>query len=782
MDDATLKQLQDEARIAWRGFTPGKWRRKVNVRDFIQANYTPYEGDEKFLAGVTEKSKNVWSAIEDDLFPIEREKGFVAVEENIAADVDAFKPGYISDEDDVIVGLQTDAPLKLPIMPLEGWRSVEKALDEKGIAPNPLLKEIYTKYTRTHNDLVFSLYTPQIRKCRKSHILSALPDNAARGRLIGDYRRVALYGIDFLITKKNEDLVANATELEENYNVDLLCERKEIQFQIKALNDLKSMAKKYGFDISRPAQSAKEAVQWLYFGYLGAIKQQDGAAMSVGKIDAFLDIYIQRDLDEGRINEKEAQELIDQLTIKLRIVRFLRMSAFDAMYTGNPIWATVTLGGTGLDGRTLVTKTSFRLLQTLRNLGPSPEPNLTVLYSEILPDAWKKFCAELSIETSTIQYENDELIRPEYGDDTAIACCVSPVPKSENESIQLFGARMNGAKGFLYGLNGGRDELTGEQIFDIGKVPAYLKSQLNLDGTLDYDTVWAKHFVPALWELTKIYVQALNIIHYSHDRTFYEGVEMALTDTKIKRTMGCGLAGFSHIVDSLSAIKYAQVRPIFDETGLIVDFETVGEFPCFGNDDDRADDIARAVASEAIKALRAQKMYRNAEATLSLLTITANVEYGKKTGNMPDGRRSGVPVSPGANPSNQKDTEGIVASMYSVGKIPFDDCRDGISLTTTIIPSTLGETETERIAMLVNIMDKMFTGKVDGEDESKASHLYHSNINVMTKELMQDAFDHPNDPKYNNLCVRISGYCVRWTSLSQEQRLDILNRTFHATT
>lgn len=767
----------------WFGFAGKKWKENINVRDFIQENYHPYDGDQYFLESATEKTKNIWQKLETEYFPIEREKRVYKVEKNIAADVNAFEPGYISDQDDVIVGLQTDEPLKRPIMPYEGWRSIVKALSEIDETPNEHLEEIFTKYTRTHNDTVFMLYTPRVKACRRSGILSALPDNASRGRTIGDYRRVALYGIDCLIEAKKHDLAQNAEELDaiststymksEHHDInDVLQLREEITWQINALEDLRKMAARYGFDISRPAINLKEAVQWLYFGYLGAIKQQDGAAMSVGRIDAFLDCYAERDLQNGTFTEKQVQEIIDNFVIKLRLVRFLRMKAFDEMYTGDPIWATITVAGMCSNGdKSMVTKSSYRLLHTLRNLGPSPEPNLTVLWSDRLPLNFKQFCSELSIQTSTIQYENDDLIRPRYNDDTAISCCVSPVPKSDGiESQQLFGARMNGAKALLYGLNGGRDDLTGDQVFAKGIVQPYTSE------VLDFDRVWKYHFKPAIWHLTEIYIEALNCIHYSHDRYFYESLELALHDTKIKRTMGCGLAGLSHIVDSLSAIKYAKVTPVRDITGLITSYDVEGDYPRFGNDDEQVDSIARQVVAEVDKALRAQIMYRNAEPTLSLLTITANVEYGKKTGNMPDGRLSGAPFAPGANPSNSADQEGVVASMASVGKIPFDQARDGISLTSTILPSALGNTLSDQINALVHILDKMFVGV---ENEGYSTKLYHSNINVLTPELLQEAYDDPNNPKFNNLCVRISGYCVLWRSLTQEQRLDILGRTFH---
>ncbi|MDR1447585.1 MAG: formate acetyltransferase [Candidatus Ancillula sp.] len=756
--------------VHWRSFKSGAWSnfesRTINVRNFIQNNLKSYSGSSDFLAGPSERTLSIWKTLEDKYFAVERSKRVFAVEKNIPADINAFTPGYISQEDKVVVGLQTDQALKRPIMPLEGWRSVEKALNEIGEEVNCELAEIFTKYVRTHNDTVFKLYTPRIKKCRSSHILSALPDNAARGRLIGDYRRLPLYGLDYLVAAKLRDLNENMQISTSEDGVLKL--REELQWQISALKELGKMANTYGFDISKPAQNSREAVQWLYFAYLGAIKQQDGAAMSVGRIDAFLDIYFERDLAEGTINEQEIQELVDNLVIKLRIVRFLRMHAFDEMYSGDPMWATVTLAGISSSGVSMVTKTSYRILQTLYNLGPAPEPNLTVLWHKDLPENFKNFCTCLSIETSTIQYENDDLIREAYNDDTSIACCVSPVPKSDgNESIQLFGARMNGLKALLYGLNGGRDELTGVQIFAPEVVQAFEGE------VLDFETVWEKHFKPSIWHLTEIYIEALNIIHYSHDRYFYESLEMALHDTHLKRTMGCGLAGLSHIVDSLSAIKYAKVTVKRDETGLITGYEVDGDFPTYGNDDDRADDIAKAVVQEIDNALNTQKMYRDAIPTLSLLTITANVTYGKKTGDTPDGRKSGTPLAPGANPSNGVDHEGVYASMLSVGKIPFSNAYDGISLTTTILPSALGDNRDSQVQMLKTILDRMFIG-VDG------SRLYHTNINVLTREILQEAFDHPEDPRFNNLCIRISGYCVLWNRLTTEQRLDILNRTFHA--
>ncbi len=765
-----VSECKQDKNASWRGFKSGAWsdseNHTVNVRDFIQNNLKSYSGSSDFLVGPSQQTTSVWKTLEDEYFPTERLKRVFAVEKDIPADINAFKPGYISKSDEVVVGLQTDEALKRPIMPLEGWRSIEKALAEIGEEANQELAEIFTKYVRTHNDTVFKLYTPRIRKCRSSHILSALPDNAARGRLIGDYRRLPLYGLDYLVAAKLQDLSENM-QISASDD-DVLKLREELQWQISALKELGKMAGAYGFDISKPAQNSREAVQWLYFAYLGAIKQQDGAAMSVGRIDSFLDIYFERDLAEGTINEQEIQELIDNLVIKLRIVRFLRMHAFDEMYTGDPIWATVTLAGVSTTGVPMVTKTSYRILQTLNNLGPAPEPNLTVLWHKNLPENFKSFCTCLSIETSTIQYENDELIRQAYNDDTSIACCVSPVPKSDGqESIQLFGARMNGLKALLYGLNGGRDELTGDQVFESGVVPAY-------DGeVLDFETVWEKHFKPSIWHLTEIYVEALSIIHYSHDLYFYESLEMALHDTSVERTMGCGLAGLSHIVDSLSAIKYAKVVVKRDETGLITSYEVEGGFPTYGNDDNRADDIAKAVVQEVNDALHAQKMYRDAIPTLSLLTITANVAYGKKTGDTPDGRKSGTPLAPGANPSNGVDHEGVYASMLSVSKIPFSNAYDGISLTTTILPSALGAEKSSQVQMLTTILDRMFAGTPG------VFQLYHTNINVLTRETLQLAYEHPEDPRFNNLCIRISGYCVLWSRLTNEQRLDILTRTFH---
>jgi formate C-acetyltransferase len=572
-----------------------------------------------------------------------------------------------------------------------------------------------------------------------------------------------------LIAAKKHDLDLNAHQVDQKATDEVLQLRQELGQQIRALNDLKDMAKSYGFDISNPAGTAQEAVQWLYFGYLAAIKQQDGAAMSIGRIDTFLDIFIDKDLRAGLLSESAAQELIDNLIIKLRIVRFLRLEDFDAMYTGDPIWATVTLGGINDAAQPLVTKTSYRILHTLENLNPSPEPNMTVLWTDQLPESFKLYCTSLSILTSSIQYENDDIIRTKYDDDTAIACCVSPVPKRKGvQSIQLFGARMNGVKALLYGLNGGRDEVSGDQIFDPEVVEPY-RGEI-----LDYDQVYQKHFQPALEHLVQIYVEALNCIHFSHDRYFYESLEMALHDTNVKRTMGCGLAGLSHIVDSLSAIKYAKVRPVRDRSGLIVDYEVEGEFPTYGNDDQRADSIAEEVVKFVDQKLKDQYMYRQAEATLSLLTITANVEYGKNTGASPCGRRAGQPLAPGANPSNGSDKHGVIASMVSVGKIDFENCQDGISLTTTMTPQSLGSDHPSRKQNLTNILDKMFSGNSE-------SRLYHSNINVLTSELLKDAYENPDDPRFNNLCIRISGYCVLWSKLTQEQRLDILSRTLHDT-
>ncbi|MBM7825735.1 formate C-acetyltransferase [Arcanobacterium pluranimalium] len=686
----------DEMQFAgWEGFAGETWKSEINVRDFIQENYTPYEGDDSFLAGPTEKTLNLWKTLDEKYLSVEREKRIYDVDVDTPADVDAFGPGYISEDDDVIVGLQTDVPLKRAMMPNGGWRMVEAAINEAGKEINPRVKEIFTKYRKTHNEGVFDIYTPRIRAARSSHIITGLPDAYGRGRIIGDYRRVALYGVDYLI---NEKIEARDSVADQPFSEHWARYREEHSEQIKALKKLKHMAEGYGFDISKPATTAKEAVQWTYFGYLASVKSQDGAAMSFGRLSGFFDIYFERDFQRGILTESEAQEIIDALVIKLRIVRFLRTEAYDQIFSGDPYWATWSDGGFSDDGRTLVTKTSFRLLQTLMNLGPAPEPNITIFWSEKLPVGYKNFCARVSIETSSIQYEADEQIRCHWGDDAAIACCVSPM--RVGKQMQFFGARVNAAKALLYAMNGGRDEMSGKKI-----VEGY--SPIEGDEALDFDEVWAKYEDMLDW-VVGTYVEALNIIHYSHDKYAYEAMEMALHDSDIVRTMGCGIAGLSIVADSLSAIKYAKVTPIRDETGLIVDYKTEGDFPRYGNDDDRADDIAATIVHTVMSKIKAIPMYRDAIPTQSVLTITSNVVYGKATGNFPSGHRAGTPFAPGANPENGADTHGMLASMLSVGKLDYDDALDGISLTNTIVPSSLGRTQQEQIENLVGIMDAGF--------------------------------------------------------------------------
>ncbi len=683
---------------SWDGFTPGPWTDTIDVRDFIQRNYTPYEGDDSFLAGPTDKTKRLWETLEEKYLSVERAKRVYDVDTDTPADVDAFPPGYISDDDDVIVGLQTDEPLKRAMMPNGGWRMVETAIREAGKEPNEQIKTIFTKYRKTHNEAVFDIYTPRIRAARSAHIITGLPDAYGRGRIIGDYRRVALYGVDRLIEDKQEALNSVATKpFSEHW-----CRfREEHAEQIKALKKLKVMAQSYGFDISKPASNAKEAVQWTYFGYLASIKSQDGAAMSIGRLSGFFDIYFERDFARGILTETDAQEIIDALVIKLRIVRFLRTIDYDAIFSGDPYWATWSDAGIGEDGRTLVTKTSFRLLQTLVNLGPAPEPNITIFWNPELPEGYKKFCARISIETSSVQYETDHQIRERWGDDAAIACCVSPM--RIGKQMQFFGARVNSAKALLYAINGGRDEMSGKQVVE-GYEP------IQGDGPLDFDEVWEKYEKMLDW-VVGTYVEALNIIHYCHDRYAYEAMEMALHDSDIVRTMGCGIAGLSIVADSLSAIKYAKVTPVRDETGLIVDYVTEGEFPVYGNDDDRADDIAATIVHTIMSKIKAIPMYRDAIPTQSVLTITSNVVYGKATGAFPSGHAAGTPFAPGANPENGMDTHGMLASMLSVGKLDYSDALDGISLTNTIVPSSLGRTLDEQIVNLVGIMDAGFIKK-----------------------------------------------------------------------
>ena len=680
---------------AWEGFIPGNWTENIDVRDFIQKNYTPYEGDASFLAGPTDKTLRVWNTLESTYLSEERKRRIYDVDTKIPADIDAFPAGYISEDDDVIVGLQTDVPLKRAMMPNGGWRMVKQAIKEAGKEVDPEVEKIFTRYRKTHNDAVFDIYTPRIRAARSSHVITGLPDAYGRGRIIGDYRRGALSGVDYLIAQKQaaKDAVAD-----QPFSEHWCRYREEHSEQIKALKKLKKLGELYGFDLSGPAKNAKEAVQWTYFGYLASVKSQDGAAMSIGRLSGFLDVYFERDLKAGLITESDAQEMIDAIVIKLRITRFLRTIDYDQIFSGDPYWATWSDAGFGEDGRTLVTKTSFRLLQTLRNLGPAPEPNITIFWSPELPAGYKEFCAAISIETSSIQYESDPQIRGHWGDDAAIACCVSPM--RVGKQMQLFGARVNAGKALLYAINGGRDEMSGKQIVE-GFEP------VRGDGPLDFDDVWAKYEEMLDW-VVGTYVEALNIIHYCHDRYAYEAVEMALHDSDIVRTMGCGIAGLSIVADSLSAIKYAKVTPVRDETGLIVDYLTEGDFPTYGNDDDRADDIAATIVHTIMDKIKAIPMYRDAIPTQSVLTITSNVVYGRNTGSFPSGHRRGTPFSPGANPENGMDTHGMLASMLSVGKLDYEDALDGISLTNTITPSGLGRTKNEQVGNLVAVLDGGF--------------------------------------------------------------------------
>jgi formate C-acetyltransferase len=733
----------------WRNFVAGSWQNRVDVREFIQKNYTPYEGDASFLAGATERTTKLWQEL-TPLFAEERKKGVLAVSQ-APSGILAHSPGYIDKDSEIIVGLQTDAPLKRAIMPFGGWRVVEASLKAYGIEPDPEVAEIFTKYRKTHNDGVFDAYTPEIMKCRHSHLITGLPDAYGRGRIIGDYRRVALYGVDFLINEREGDKV----ELDDRHSTeDVIRLREEIAEQLRALKEVKQMASNYGFDISKPATNAREATQWLYFGYLAAIKQQNGAAMSLGRTTTFLDIYFERDLREGTLTETEAQEIIDDFVIKLRIVRFLRAPEYNQLFSGDPVWATDVVGGMGDDGRTLVTKSNFRMLNTLYNLGPAPEPNITIYWSTRLPEAFKQFAAKVSIDTSAVQFESDDLMRPRFGDDCATACCVSAM--RVGKQMQFFGARVNVTKTLLYALNGGRDEISGEQIGP--------RLQPVTGDYLDYDEVIERYDQMMDW-LAKTYVNALNVIHYMHDKYAYESIEMALHDRDIVRTMGFGIAGVSHAADSLAAIKYAKVKPIRDNTGLIVDFEVEGEFPTYGNSDDRADSIAVWIATAFMNKVRKHPTYRDAVHTQSILTITSNVVYGKATGNTPDGRRKGEPFAPGANPSNGKDKHGALAAALSVAKIPYDDCQDGISLTLSIVPTALG-TQEESYARLANGLDAYF-----------ASQGFHVNVNVLNRDTLLDAMEHPE--KYPQLTIRVSGYAVNFVKLTKEQQLDVINRTFH---
>lgn len=736
---------------AWQGFETGAWIEHVDVRDFIQKNYTPFEGDDSFLAGPTERTLKIWEIL-SDMFPEERERGVYDVDAKTPSTITAHEPGYIDEDNEVIVGLQTDAPLKRAIMPYGGWRMVEGALKTYGYEVDPLLKEVFTTHRKTHNQGVFDVYPPDVRKARSSHIVTGLPDAYGRGRIIGDYRRVALYGVDYLIEAKKAEKAAldNERSIE-----DVIRDREELAEQIRALGELKEMAQSYGFDISQPARTAKEAVQWLYFAYLAAVKEQNGAAMSLGRTSTFLDIYFQRDLEAGLIDETEAQEIIDDFVIKLRIVRFLRTPEYDELFSGDPTWVTESIGGMGNDGRTLVTKSSFRFLQTLHNLGPAPEPNLTVLWSDELPEGFKAFCARTSIETSAIQYESDELIKDSWGDDAGIACCVSAM--AIGKQMQFFGARVNLAKTLLYAINGGKDEGSGVQVAP--EMPA-------VEGdVLDYDDVLQKLDVMMDW-LAQTYVDALNCIHYMHDKYAYERIEMALHDANILRTMACGIAGLSVAADSLSAIKYAKVKPIRNEDGLVVDYETEGDFPTFGNDDDRVDEIAVSLVRSFMEKIRKLPTYRNSLHTQSVLTITSNVVYGKHTGNTPDGRRKGEPFAPGANPMNGRDTHGMLASALSVAKLPYSEAQDGISLTNTVVPSGLGRDLPEQVQNLVGLLDSYMV-----------SQGFHVNINVLNRDTLYDAMENPQ--KYPQLTIRVSGYAVNFVRLTREQQLDVISRTFH---
>ncbi|WP_182111298.1 MULTISPECIES: formate C-acetyltransferase [unclassified Actinotalea] len=751
-DTTTVVQPEPDApQRAWQGFVVGPWQDQVDVRDFIQRNYTPYSGDASFLAGPTERTTGIWKRL-CEMFPAERERGVYDVDAKTPSSITAHAPGYIDKDNELIVGLQTDAPLKRAIMPYGGWRMVENALKTYGYEPDPETAKIFTEYRKTHNAGVFDVYPPDVRAARSSHLVTGLPDAYGRGRIIGDYRRVPLYGVDALIEAKKLE----RAELDmERSTEDVIREREENAEQIRALGELKQMAASYGYDISRPARTAREAVQWLYFAYLGAVKEQNGAAMSLGRTSTFLDIYLERDLAAGRLTEEQAQELIDDLVIKLRIVRFLRTPEYDALFSGDPTWVTESIGGLGEDGRPLVTRTSFRYLQTLYNLGPAPEPNLTVFWSHKLPEGFKRFCAQVSIDTSAIQYESDDLIRSQCGDDAAIACCVSAM--TVGKQMQFFGARVNLAKGLLYAINGGRDEVSGKQI-------APLAAPITGD-VLDYDEVRAAYDKLLDW-LAQTYVDALNCIHWSHDKYAYERIEMALHDRAVLRTLACGIAGLSVATDSLSAIKYATVRPVRDETGLVVDYEVEGEFPTYGNDDDRADDIAVELVRDFMEKVRRQPTYRNAKHTQSVLTITSNVVYGKHTGNTPDGRRAGEPFAPGANPMNGRDSHGMLASALSVAKLPYSEAQDGISLTSTVVPSGLGRNRDEQVTNLVGLLDAY-----------DVSHGFHMNINVLNRETLEDAMEHPEN--YPQLTIRVSGYAVNFVRLTREQQLDVLSRTFH---
>ena len=747
-----------ETREQWESFQGRLWREEVNVRDFIQNNYTPYEGDQSFLEGTTEATDKLWGKLQE-LFKEARAKGGVLdMDTDIVSTITSHKPGYLFEDQpelEKIVGLQTDKPLKRAFMPFGGIRMAEQSCETYGYTPSPELHKIFTEYHTTHSDAVFSVYTPEIKAARHSHILTGLPDTYGRGRIVGDYRRVALYGIDFLIKEKQDDLAhcGDGTMLD-----NIIRQREELGMQIKALKQMKVMAQSYGYDISQPAKDAKEAVQWLYFGYLAAIKTQNGAAMSVGRVSTFLDIYINRDIKAGKLTEKEAQELIDHFVMKLRMVKFARIPSYNELFSGDPVWATLEVAGLGMDGRSMVTKTDYRFLHTLENMGPAPEPNLTVLYSKRLPETFRKYASYISIKTSSVQYENDDIMRPVWGDDYSICCCVSAT--QTGKEMQFFGARANLAKCLLYAINGGVDELEKNQV-----APAY---QPITSEYLDYDEVIKKFDVMMDW-LADLYVNCLNLIHYMHDKYYYEAAELALIDTDVRRTFATGIAGFSHVIDSLSAIKYAKVKTIRDENGICVDYDIEGDFPRYGNDDDRADEIGVWLLDTFIKKVKKHHTYRDAEPSTSILTITSNVVYGKKTGTLPDGRKSGEPLSPGANPSYGAEKSGLLASLNSVAKIPYVWALDGISNTQTINPGALGNTEAERIDNLVNVMDGYFS--------QGAQHL---SVNVFGVEKLLDAQAHPEKEEYQNFTIRVSGYAVKFIDLTKEQQDDVISRTCHA--
>ena len=741
----------------WHGFKGRKWQEEINTRDFIQNNYTPYDGDESFLAGPTEATNKLWGKLKE-LQKEERAKGGVLdMDTDIVSSITSHKPGYIDEsmkDLEKIVGLQTDKPLKRAFMPFGGIKMAEEACSTYGYTPNPELHKIFTDYHKTHNQGVFDAYTPEMRAVRKNKIITGLPDTYGRGRIVGDYRRVALYGIDMLVADKKKDY-ANCGD--GTMTDDVIRQREEITMQIKALNEMKVMAAEYGYDISVPAKDAHEACQWLYFGYLAAIKTQNGAAMSVGRVSTFLDIYIERDLEEGKITESEAQELIDHMVMKFRMVKFARIPSYNELFSGDPVWATLNIGGKGVDGRSMVTKNDFRFLHTLENMGPSPEPNLTVLYSSKLPEAFKRYASAISVRTSSIQYENDDALRVEWGDDYAICCCVSAT--QTGKEMQFFGARANLAKCLLYAINGGIDVKTRAQVG-----PPYVGISSEY---LEYDEVIQKYEKMMEW-LAKIYVNTLNLIHYMHDKYYYEAAEMALIDTNVRRTFATGIAGFSHVVDSLSAIKYAKVKVIRDDDGIATDFEIEGDFPRYGNDDDRADDIAVWLLGTFLDKIKKCHTYRDSEPTTSILTITSNVVYGKATGAMPDGRKAGEPLSPGANPSYGAEQNGLLASLNSVAKLPYEWALDGISNTQTINPDALGHNEPEQVTNLVNVLDGYF--------DQGAHHL---NVNVFGKDKLIDAMEHPEKEEYANFTIRVSGYAVKFIDLTREQQLDVISRTCH---